>query len=234
MKSASIYFSKAQQVWSIWNQIPFAKRVELIESAANKLALPSLLKPLAFHKEHCTLLLSEPQFMPGPTGETNELYTAGRGVALIIADQSVTCECSMALFAQLSVALLAGNTLLVCVQDSELAEQVRNLIETGQLPNDVLNLVEYEQYTQLLDCDVRVVGVISQHNLAHVVNRKLAAKSGVIAPLIVESDVKHMPVALDSKLVLRFITERTRTINITAVGGNATLLELGAGGEVVV
>ncbi|HAS64519.1 MAG TPA: 1-pyrroline-5-carboxylate dehydrogenase, partial [Vibrio sp.] len=39
-----------------------------------------------------------------------------------------------------------------------------------------------------------------------------------------ETDLVTLNVAHDPHLSLRFITERTRTINITAVGGNATLL----------
>ncbi|MCO4788283.1 1-pyrroline-5-carboxylate dehydrogenase, partial [Vibrio cholerae] len=48
-----------------------------------------------------------------------------------------------------------------------------------------------------------------------------------IVSLVSETDLLTLPVAHDPHLSLRFITERTRTINITAVGGNATLLELG-------
>lgn len=228
MKSASIRFSEAQQVWAAWNQVPFATRLELVESAASKLALTELTKPLAFHKAHCEQLLSEPELMPGPTGETNELYTAGRGVALIIADDSLTIDNAMAFYAQLSVALLAGNTLLVCVQDSEVAKQVQTLIEKAAFPTGVLSLVEYDQYAQVLENEVRVVTAIAEDKLVQGINRQLAEKRGVIAPLVVETDLKRMPVALDPRLALRYITERTRTINITAVGGNATLLELGA------
>ncbi|MGO3799410.1 MAG: 1-pyrroline-5-carboxylate dehydrogenase, partial [Vibrio casei] len=56
---------------------------------------------------------------------------------------------------------------------------------------------------------------------------------GVITPLVAEtvdgtSTSGHdLVLTHDPSLVLSFITERTRTINITAVGGNATLLELG-------
>lgn len=228
MKRASICFSEAQQAWAHWNQTAYATRYELLSSVATKLALDNLKIPLAFHHKHSAQLLTEPELMPGPTGETNELYTTGRGVALVMADKSVDIGCAKALYAQLSVALISGNCVLLCVQDSELAQQVLTLIDNLSLPSGVLSLVEYDQYSQLLDSDVRVACVLGEEELVKSVNRSFAAKTGAIAPLVAESDLYNMPVAQDPKLALRYITERTRTINITAVGGNATLLELGS------
>ncbi|GEM78992.1 hypothetical protein [Vibrio superstes] len=228
MKKASICFSEAQHAWALWNQTPYAARYELLSSVATELALENFKVPLAFHHKHSAQLLTEPELMPGPTGETNELYTAGRGVALIMADKSVDLGCAKALYAQLAVALMSGNCVLLCVQDSELAQQVLTLIDNLPLPSGVLSLVEYDQYAQLLDSDVRVVCVLGQEVLVQSVNRNLAGKAGAIAPLVAEIDLYQMPVAQDPKLALRYITERTRTINITAVGGNATLLELGS------
>ena len=42
------------------------------------------------------------------------------------------------------------------------------------------------------------------------------------------SFLKEFSESVSPHYLLRFITERTRTDNTTAVGGNATLLELGA------
>ncbi|CAM3968516.1 hypothetical protein [Vibrio neonatus] len=228
MKNASICFSEAQQAWSLWNQVPYATRYELMLAAANTLPLSNLKVPLEFHHKYCAELLSEPVLMPGPTGETNELYTAGRGVSLIIADSRVDVPVSKAFYAQLCVSLMAGNCVVLCVQDSDLAEQVLELIECLALPVGVLSLVEYDQYVQLLQSDVRITTVLGDDAFVKQVNRNLAQKSGAIAPLIAEVELAKMPVAQDPKLALRYITERTRTINITAVGGNATLLELGS------
>ncbi|GAD90809.1 hypothetical protein VHA01S_056_00260 [Vibrio halioticoli NBRC 102217] len=228
MKNASICFSEAQQAWSLWNQVPYATRYQLIMTAAKALPLSHLKVPLEFHHKHSSELLSEPVLMPGPTGETNELYTAGRGVSLIIADSAVNMSVSKAFYAQLCVSLMAGNCVVLCVQDNELAEQVQKLIECLALPSGVLSLVEYDQYVQLIESDVRITTVLGEDAFVKEVNRHLARKTGAIAPLIAEVELEKMPVAQDPKLVLRYITERTRTINITAVGGNATLLELGS------
>ncbi|GAD80098.1 hypothetical protein [Vibrio ezurae] len=228
MKNASICFSEAQQAWSLWNQVPYATRYELLISATKDSTLNDFKQPLEFHHKHSAELLCDPVFMPGPTGETNELYTAGRGVSLIIADRTVDVQVGKAFYAQLSVSLLAGNCVILCVQDSELAQQVLMLIERLALPKGVLSFVEYDQYVQLLESDIRIATVLGDEVFVKEINRCLARKSGAIAPLIAEVELAKMPVAQDPKLVLRYITERTRTINITAVGGNATLLELGS------
>ncbi|OBT16991.1 hypothetical protein A9264_09695 [Vibrio sp. UCD-FRSSP16_10] len=228
MKNASICFSEAQQAWSLWNQVPYANRHQSLLAASDALAIESFTLPLTFHHKHCHQLLTEPELMPGPTGETNELYTAGRGVAMIVADRLVDIHAAKALYAQLVVGLLSGNCVIMCVQDSELAKQVLTVIDALKLPSGVLSLVEYDQYAQLLESDIRIVSIIADASLVKEINRNLAKKSGAIAPLIAEVELAKMPVSQDPMLVLRYITERTRTINITAVGGNATLLELGS------
>jgi delta 1-pyrroline-5-carboxylate dehydrogenase len=80
----------------------------------------------------------------------------------------------------------------------------------------------------LLESDVRSIGYVGNPEVERTINRQLAKRTGAIVSLTSETDLVSIPVAHDPHLALRFITERTRTINITAVGGNATLLELGS------
>ena len=86
----------------------------------------------------------------------------------------------------------------------------------------------YDAAKQLLSGDVRSVGYVGNSQTAQAINLQLAKRDGAIVSLVAETDLTAMHVAHDPHLSLRFITERTRTINITAVGGNATLLELGS------
>ena len=61
----------------------------------------------------------------GPTGETNELYIYGRGVALIIQDDdSVLLQ--KAVIAQLTAALVAGNSAVYCSDDAELFSALKS------------------------------------------------------------------------------------------------------------
>lgn len=161
------------------------------------------------------------------TGETNELYTAGRGVALIIQDH-VSQSAQQAAIAQLTCALLAGNSVIVCSDDIDLIKALETTAKSASLPINLLQFASLDAYHQLLESDVRSVGYIGNQEVERNINRQLAKRTGAIVGLVSETDVELIPVAHDPHLSLRFITERTRTINITAVGGNATLLELGS------
>ena len=88
-------------------------------------------------------------------------------------------------------------------------------------------MLPFDSYASLLEQDVRVVGYVGNPATEHNINLQLAKREGAICQLVSETDLSTMQIAHDPLLSLRFITERTRTINITAVGGNATLLELG-------
>ncbi|NTJ39281.1 1-pyrroline-5-carboxylate dehydrogenase, partial [Vibrio vulnificus] len=87
-------------------------------------------------------------------------------------------------------------------------------------------MVAYDAVLQLIDRDVRSVGYVGNAQVDEL-NLQLAKRDGAIVGLVSATDQAGALLAHDPHLSLRFITERTRTINITAVGGNATLLELG-------
>lgn len=162
----------------------------------------------------------------GPTGETNELYTAGRGVALIIQEDN-GIQAKQAVVAQLTAALVAGNSVVFCSDDKELSSALVAAYQQSSLPANLLQFASFDAYHQLIESDVRCVGYVGTPSVEATINRQLAKRTGAIVSLVSETDLLTLPVAHDPHLSLRFITERTRTINITAVGGNATLLELG-------
>lgn len=99
--------------------------------------------------------------------------------------------------------------------------------QQSSLPANLLQFASFDAYHQLIESDVRCVGYVGNPSVEATLNRQLAKRTGAIVSLVSETDLLTLPVAHDPHLSLRFITERTRTINITAVGGNATLLELG-------
>ncbi len=223
-------FSDAQAAWSTWNLTEFEFKCECLLSITRSLqeTNPQLASVMAFQLKHAEPHLAQPQLMPGPTGEVNELYTAGRGVCVLLLQAGQECDQDQqALMAQLTVALLAGNSVLVCSDNLEFNQQISQAM-AASLPAHVLQFVAFDAYKDLLQQDIRVAGLVGDGQFAQKINRILAATEGALVPLLVETDLVALPNALDPNLVLRFITERTRTINITAVGGNATLLELGS------
>lgn len=222
-------FANAESAWENWNLTSFAAKKEAVLTLQNALQedMLHLASVMAYHLQQAEKQLAQTHELIGPTGETNELYTAGRGVALLIQEtQSRTAQ--QALIAQLSAALIAGNSVVVCSDDPVLMAVLEASYQRSSLPANVLQFVALDTHQPLLKSDVRSVGYVGTVEGERLLNRQLAQRTGAIVSLVSETDLAMIPVAHDPHLVLRFITERTRTINITAVGGNATLLELGA------
>ncbi len=222
-------FSDAFSAWENWNLTSFESKSECLLALKKALqkAQPSLASVVSYHIAQASALLAETHQLVGPTGETNELYTAGRGVALII-QNDVSEQAQKSAVAQLTAALIAGNTVILCSDDVKLSEKLEAAYMQSSLPMNLVQFAPLDAYHQLLDQDVRSVGYVGKPEVELNINRQLAKREGAIVGLVSETDLAALPAALDPHLSLRFITERTRTINITAVGGNATLLELGS------
>tara|TARA_Y100001956_G_scaffold51951_1_gene50665 strand:+ start:1658 stop:2356 length:699 start_codon:yes stop_codon:yes gene_type:complete len=222
-------FSDAFSAWENWNLTDFDSKSECLLAFKQSLhqAKPSLGAVVSFHIEQASTLLAETHQLVGPTGETNELYTAGRGVALVIQHDN-SSQAKNAVVAQITAALIAGNSVILCSDDTELSKELEAAYTQSSLPTNLVQFTSLDAYHQLLESDVRSVGYVGNIEVERSVNRQLAKREGAIVGLVSETDLDAIPVAHDPHLSLRFITERTRTINITAVGGNATLLELGS------
>ncbi len=222
-------FSDAFSAWENWNLTGFDYKCECLLSLKSNLegSMPKLAKVLSYHLHQASALLAQSHQLVGPTGETNELYTAGRGVALIIQDDNSDAA-KQSVTAQLCAALVAGNTVVLCSDDAELVSALKPAYEQSTMPANTLQIVTLDAQYQLMESDVRSVGYVGTSSVEQKLNQELAKRTGAIVSLVSETDLTAIPVAYDPHLSLRFITERTRTINITAVGGNATLLELGS------
>ncbi len=219
-------FSDAYSAWENWNQTSFDARKESILTLCSQLSAP-VLSAFNYQITHASQHLAQTHQLVGPTGETNELYTAGRGVAVIIQDELST-PAQQCAAAQVAAAIIAGNGVILCSDDTAFSSLLENAFMQSALPANLIQFASNDAYQQILESDVRIVGYVGNSAVEMQLNRQLAKRHGAIVSLVSETDTTNMPVALDPQLSLRFITERTRTINITAVGGNTTLLELGS------
>ncbi|ODQ01534.1 aldehyde dehydrogenase family protein [Salinivibrio sp. SS2] len=234
MNQLNSIIEQCEAVWEDWNDQGVAGRVALLQRwsdtvSARGEAFADAAKMIRFQCDNAERLLDKVHELPGPTGETNELYTVGRGTFAITGDASLT---HVALCGQLAAALVAGNCVVVSVEGThtDMVDAVlADLVKAG-CPDRVAIRVDLDTNAPLL-AHPNIVGLATTGTLTHVrdANRQLAQRQGVIAALVAESDTQLYPVIGAPDYVLRFVTERTRTINITAVGGNATLLELGSG-----
>lgn len=219
MNQSTLKFTDAYNAWMQWNLYDFHERAAILSNAEN-------INGFEFAHQHALPLLSSPKSLVGPTGETNELYTAGRGVAVILIDQQ-TASITPAVLVHLFTALLAGNSVIICC-DEEIEAQLNKQLAERSLPSGVLQFVSIEHAQLILTCDIAITTIFGTQETLNQAQIQLSSAENAIVTIIYEHDLTHFPVTNDPKLALRYITERTRTINVTAVGGNATLLELGA------
>ncbi len=139
--------------------------------------------------------------LPGPTGETNSLELAPRGVVACIADDVSV------LVAQARAARAAGNTPLLLRTPASLAARDR-LGDAGVL------------FVNTLDpsaLDAVLLDTTPERALR--VRAELAAAPGPIVPVIAPGQDGGYDLA-------RLVVERTVTVNTAAAGGNAALLSL--------
>ncbi|UTM59465.1 aldehyde dehydrogenase family protein [Photobacterium sp. CCB-ST2H9] len=222
---------QSNAAWENWNNLGFEKRITQLTQWSSKLE-SDVAAMVAFQCRNANAHVAETELMPGPTGETNELYCAGRGIFVVTADADTPL---VAVAGQLTAALVTGNTVLLCLPEgfAKSAQQMVSELEQAELPKGVVLPVSADKLDDIVR-HTAVAGVVyaGKRETALSLSRDLAARDGLLGQLIAESDFESYPVIGSPTYSLRFVTERTRTINITAVGGNATLLELGSGEEV--
>lgn len=218
-------FQHAANNWEVWNDLGVSGRATILHSFAKQLSGTDARMAnwqIANAEQH----IAETLLMPGPTGEANELFTAGRGIFVCHAD---TTSSTTAIVGQLVAALIAGNVILMSGDHPALENLHQQLINAGcadavaqRLPANAV--LDSELINQPL-----LAGIVYSGDTTQVLplNQALAARDGNLAQLIVETDAVKLPTIGSPYYLLRFITERTRSDNTTAVGGNATLLELG-------
>jgi delta 1-pyrroline-5-carboxylate dehydrogenase len=220
-------------IWEAWNRRGFADRCRLLEPILEQLpahAEAAATVHLAQQLLQDAAALEPVIALPGPTGESNELYLTGRGVVLVLGNEQSTHSL---ITCQLLAALACGNA--VILRWPEQTEWARALIDAchqAGVPKGALLLGQAATAEdQLQTPDLRLVISSGTPEQTKALNRTLAAQDGVLIQLVAETDSVNCPQLVNPDFLLRLVTEKTRTINTTATGGNAALLELGSSGD---
>ena len=167
--------------------------------------------------------LSHPLNLPGPTGESNQLSLHGRGVMiLIIRDE----DPAMSITLQIASALLCGCSLLICAgtHHHQMVIDVLSHYKMLDLPKRMLQTVALDDSASLIQ-HPDIAGVIANSFGANskALRKEMAKRSGCIIPLIewpkINTDYNY-------HWLLGFLSERTRTENLVARGGNTQLFNL--------
>ena len=132
----------------------------------------------------------EPTRLPGPTGESNELRLAGRGIFVCISPWNFP----LAIFTgQVSAALAAGNAVLAkpAEQTPLVAAAVVDILHRAGVPGEVLHFLPGQGAVigAAAVSDPRIAGVAftGSTETAALINRNLAKRDGPIATFIAET-----------------------------------------------
>ena len=142
--------------------------------------------------------------LPGPTGESNTLQLAGRGVFVCISPWNFPLAIFMG---QVAAALAAGNSVIAkpAEQTNLIGHAAVKLLHEAGIPEAVLQFLPGDGATvgAALTRDPRVAGVAftGSNDTARAINRALAGReSGAIAVLIAETGGQNALIADSSSL----------------------------------
>ena len=210
-----------------WDRLPAASRAAILEHAAEQLearraefialcvreagkslpdAIAEVREAADFLRYYATMarrLFGQPEPLPGPTGESNQLFLNGRGVFVCISPWNFP----LAIFlGQVSAALAAGNSVIAkpAEQTSLIGHAAVKLLHEAGVPLDVLQYLPGDGATvgAALTKDPRVAGVAftGSTETAWAINRSLAARNAPIAALIAETGGQNAMIADSSAL----------------------------------
>nr|WP_114417090.1 bifunctional proline dehydrogenase/L-glutamate gamma-semialdehyde dehydrogenase PutA [Marinospirillum perlucidum] len=205
----------AEKAFHDWNQVAVEERAALLRKIGDTLEdnLPELMalcareagKQLAdgvaeireavdfcrYYALQAEKLFGETSVLPGPTGESNELYLTGRGIFVAISPWNFP----VAIFlGQIMAATVSGNSVVAkpAEQTSLVACRCVELMYEAGLPRDVVQLLPGlgKDLGPVLTSDPRVTGVAftGSTETAQIINRSLAARDKApLAALVAET-----------------------------------------------
>jgi RHH-type proline utilization regulon transcriptional repressor/proline dehydrogenase/delta 1-pyrroline-5-carboxylate dehydrogenase len=219
--------ANAQAAFDGWDHTPAASRAKILEYAADLMEqrMPELIalcvkeagKTLSasvaevreavdfcrYYAVQSRKLFGQPEKLPGPTGESNELQLHGRGVFVCISPWNFPLAIFMG---QIAAALAAGNTVIAkpAEQTTLIAHLAVKLLHEAGVPENVLQFLPGDGATvgAALTRDPRVTGVVftGSTETAWAINRTLAARNAAIATLIAETGGQNALIADSSAL----------------------------------
>ncbi|CCK77624.1 Delta-1-pyrroline-5-carboxylate dehydrogenase [Oleispira antarctica RB-8] len=204
----------ADQAWFEWNQTPVIERAACLDRTADLLeqhtaelialctreagktlqdGIDEIREAVDFcryYAQQARQEMASPTLLPGPTGESNEHYYAGRGTFLCISPWNFP----LAIFlGQISAALVTGNCVLAkpAEQTSLIAGRTIELMHEAGIPGNVLHFLPGAGATigDALLSDERLVGIVFTGSTATAkhINMTLAQRDGAIPTFIAET-----------------------------------------------
>jgi delta 1-pyrroline-5-carboxylate dehydrogenase len=236
----------AQKAFSQWSQFELKQRTALLAQWATSLENVSLdtftltgsttdasmlkraIGIIFHHINEAKENWGQSLLMPSPTGEENRLDVIGRGVFLVAQDDSASLA---SLTGQLSAALVMGNSVVLAASKQN-QQKINALIlplKANGFPDGLISVIDLNHaHSYFSDPALAGVALTGSNDLVIDWNSQLSLQDNAIINLVAESDPVNLPVVGGTDYLISFFTERTSSVNTTAVGGNATLLEQGS------
>ncbi len=210
-----------------WNNLPAVSRAKILEHTADLLearrgefialcvreagktmsaAIAEVREAADFLRYYGAMarkLFAHPEIMPGPTGESNELFLHGRGVFVCISPWNFPLAIFMG---QVAAALAAGNSVIAKPADQTtlIGYAAVKLLHEAGVPAEVLQFVPCKGSvlgnSLLTKADVAGVCFTGSTETAWTINRTLAARDSSIAALIAETGGQNAMIADSSAL----------------------------------
>ena len=218
-----IQIQVAQTAFEAWDMLGVTGRAQRLARATASFT-DAQAKMATWQLNNAQQEIAETRIMPGPTGERNELSTQGRG-PFLCGSMIDTEQAKVGLVGQIFAALIAGNPVITI---GATGQSIMDAITPFVAEGVVQNIAESAQDSLIEANHLAGIAILCDTTQAKQLNQRLADKSGLICQLVAETDSETLSTIAKPHYLLRFVTERTVSINTTAVGGNATLLELGS------
>ncbi len=221
---------KVKSAWEAWNALGVTKRIDNLSKPAKELNLPIA----SWLMDRISSTMPVVVELPGPTGEANSLHWSGRGIVCVCADVSTDADTDKmhssaydtAIAIQLFTALATGNA-VVLQATHKYTHRLHTVLLSAGIPEAVVQLVSASLDDLTKQEAFHAYAFCGSSNSLISLNQKLAQRGGMLAQLISETQFDTYPTLTSLDYPWRFTTESALSVNTTAVGGNATLLELG-------
>lgn len=229
---SAIFKQNQAQQCEAWGQLSTVERAEFLRAASGPLADLTSNSDKAYHLFNHLILqserLDEVTRLTGATGETNDLYLAPRGKTMIVGTDHAE---SIPVLGQLMAALLAGNEVILRYpSQQDLCEKAIAVLKEAGVYAGVMDIANDSELITLLHINrLAVVGAVGSYEEIRAMGQDLAERDGILTQLVSVTDIDGCHEMFEPEYVERFTTERVKTVNTTAIGGNASLIELGMG-----
>ncbi len=216
-----------------WRLLSTIKRAEYLQKATDMLI--TLVEDKSKAKKAIKQILKQASqldkriALTGATGESNELYNQARGKTLVMGLKDAQ---KLPLLVQVISALLTGNQVgIYSSGEDDFAEKVVDILIENGISDAVIYLTIADSKNKIDDmvndkrlAQVAVVGTIEE---VKALSAKFSQTESILTQIIPIIDQENLSEIFNPDYLHRFCTERVLTINTTAIGGNASLLELG-------